>query len=80
MRAGDLSAEDRLQALNTPMRDLFDAQRMIVYQVETRLAAALAHGLSRSETVRTLVKAMLSSHTGIVPDPSAGTLTVRLLH
>ena len=80
MRAGDLSAEDRLQALTTPMRDLFDALRMIVYRAETRLAAALAPGLSRPETARTLVKAMLSGDASIVPDPSAGTLTVRLLH
>ena len=80
MRAGYFSAEDRLQALTTPMRDLFDALRMIVYRAETRLAAALVPGLSRPETARTLVKAMLSSNAGIVPDPSAGTLTVRLLH
>ena len=80
MRAGDLSEEDRLQALTTPLRDLFDALRMIVYRAETRLAAALAPGLSRPETARTLVKAMLMSDAGIVPDPSAGTLTVRLLH
>ena len=80
MRAGDLSAEDRLQALTTPMRDLFDALRMIVYRAETRLAAALAPGLSRPETARTLVKAMLCGNASIVPDPSAGTLTVRLLH
>ena len=79
MRAGDLSEEDRLQALTTPMRDLFDALRMIVYRAETRLAAALAPGLSRPETARTLVKAMLSSDASIVPDPSAKTLTVRLL-
>ena len=65
MRAGDLSAEDRLQALTTPMRDLFDALRMIVY---------------RAETARTLIKAMLSSDASIVPDASAETLTVRLLH
>ena len=80
MRAGDLSAEDRLQALTTPMRDLFDALRMIVCRAETRLAAALAPGLSRPETARTLVKAMLCGDASIVPDPSAGTLTVRLLH
>lgn len=52
---------------------------MIVYRVETRLAVALAPGLSRPETARTLIKGMLSSDANIVPDPSTGTLTV-LLH
>ena len=80
MRAGGLSEEDRLQALTTPMRDLFDALRMIVHRAETPLAGALASGLSRPETARTLVKAMLSNDAGIVPDQSAETLTVRLLH
>ena len=52
MWAGDLPEEDHLQALATPMRDLFDALRMIVHQAETRPAAALAPGLSRPETAR----------------------------
>ena len=75
-----IAEEDCLQALTTPMRNLLDALHMIVYRAETRLAAALAPGLSRPETARTLVKAMLSSEASILPDPSAETLTVRLLH
>ena len=59
---------------------LFDALRMIVCRAETRLAAALAPGLSRPETVRTLIEAMLSGDASIVPGASAETLTVRLLH
>lgn len=61
-------------------RNLLDALRIIVYRAETRPAAALASGLSRPETGRTLVGAMLSSYAGVVPDPSTETLTVRLLH
>ena len=48
--------------------------------MQARLAAALVPDLSRPETAWTLVKAMLSSDAGMVPDPSAETLTVRLLH
>ena len=80
MRAGDLSKKDRMRALNTPIRDLFDAPRRIVYRAETSPAEALTPGLSRPETARTLVKAMLSRDAGIVPDPSTETLTVQLLH
>ena len=62
-----------------PMRDLFDALRMIVYRAEIRLAAALARDRNRLETGRTLVKAVLFSDAGIVPRPLAETLTVWLL-
>ena len=80
LRAGDLSEEDRLQALTTPLRDLSDAQRMIVHWAEMRLAAALLPGLSRPEAARMLVKGMLSSDASIGSDPSAETLTLQLLH
>ena len=77
---GDLSEENRLQALTTPMGGLFDALRMIDYRAETRLAAAFVPDRSRLETGRTLVKAMLFSDAGIVSTPSAETLSVRLPH
>ena len=80
LRAGDLPEDERLKALAEPLRDLLDAVRMIAYRAETRLAAALAPGLSRPETARTLVKALFRSDASILPDPAAGTLTVRLLH
>ena len=80
VRVGDLPADQRPQALAEPLRSLLDAVRMIAYRAETRLAAALAPGLSRPETARTLVKALLRTDASILPDPVAGTLRVRLLH
>ena len=62
------------------MRGLLDAMLMIACRAETRLAAALAPGLSRPETARTLVKALFRTIASILPDPAAGTLRVRLLH
>ncbi len=53
---------------------------MLAYRAETRLAAALAPGLSRPETACALVKALLRTNASILPDPVAGTPTVRLLH
>ncbi len=80
VRAGDLPEEDRLKALAEPMRGLLDAVRMIAYRAETRLAGAVAPGLSRPETARLLVKALFRSDASLLPDPDAGTLTVRLMH
>ena len=59
---------------------LFGVLRMIVYRAKARMTAALAPGLRRPETAWTPIKAMLCSDVGIVPGPSAQTLTVRLLH
>ena len=80
VRAGDLPEEQRLKALAEPMRELLDAVRMIAYRAETRLAGAVAPGLSRPETARLLVKALFRSDASLLPDPDAGTLTVRLMH
>ena len=57
-----------------------DASAQPVWSKGPESPALVRSGLSRSETARTLVKAMLSSDAGIVPDPSAETLTVRLVH
>ena len=80
VRVGELSANERPQALAEPLRVLLDAVRMLAYRAETRMAAALAPGLSRPETARSLIKALLCSDASLVPDATAGTLTVRLLH
>ena len=80
VRVGELSANERPQALAEPLRVLLDAVRMLAYRAETRMAAALAPRLSRPETARALIKALLCSDASLVPDAAAGTLTVRLLH
>ena len=80
VRAGDLSPEERLQALPAPLRNLLDTLRMIAYRAETAMAGAVAPELSRPETVRPLLKALFRSDATLLPDSAAGTLTVRLLH
>ena len=80
MLAGELSAPEKLQALPTALRDLMQTLRMLAYRAETSMAAALAPQLDNPETARSLLKALFRSDASLLPDPAAGTLTVRLLH
>ena len=80
MRAGELSDEAKLQALPAPLRQLLPTLRMLAYRAETVMAAALAPAPDNPKTVRSLLKALFRSEASLLPDPAAGTLTVRLLH
>lgn len=80
MLAGELSEPEKLQALPAPMRQLMQTLRMLAYRAETCMAAALAPELDNPETARSLLKALFQSDASLLPDPAAGTLTVRLLH
>ena len=80
MLAGELSESEKLQALPAPMRQLMQTLRMLAYRAETAMAAALAPELDNPETARSLLKALFQSDASLLPDPAAGTLTVRLLH
>ena len=75
-----LSEDERLQALPTPLRQLMHTLRMLVYRTETAMAVVLAPELDNPETVRSLLQALFRSDASLLPDPEAGTLTVRLLH
>ena len=44
------------------------------------MTTSLAPQLDNPETVRSLLKALFQSAASLLPDPAAGTLTVRLLH
>ena len=77
---GSRASRERLQALPAPLRNLLDTLRLIAYRAETAMAGAVAPELSRPETVRPLLKALFRSDASLLPDPAAGTLTVRLLH
>lgn len=54
------------------------AEGLLTQSIPLRLASALAPGLSRPETARTLIEALLRPDLSIRPDPVAGTLSVRL--
>ena len=80
MLAGELSEPEKLQALPAALRQLMQTLRMLAYRAETCMAAALAPELDNPETARSLLKALFQSDASLLPDPAAGTLTVRLLH
>jgi len=80
MRAGELSEPEKLQALPEPLRQLMQTLRMLAYRAETCMAAALAPQLDNPATARSLLKALFQSDASLLPDPQAGTLTVRLPH
>ena len=63
-----------------PLRQLLPTLRMLAYRAETVMAAALAPAPDNPKTVRSLLKALFRSEASLLPDPAAGTLTVRLLH
>ena len=80
MRAGELSEPEKLQALPEPLRQMMQTLRMLAYRAETCMAAALAPELDNPATARSLLKALFQSEASLLPDPAAGTLTVRLPH
>ena len=80
MPAGELSDEEKLQTLPAPLRLLMQTLRMLAYRAETAMAASLAPQMDNPETARSLLKALFRSDASLLPDPAAGTLTVRLLH
>ena len=54
--------------------------RMLAYRAETAMALVLAPQLDNPETARSLLQAHFHSDASLLPDPAAGTVTVRLLH
>jgi hypothetical protein len=53
---------------------------MIAYRAETAMANSLREHLTRPDEARRLLCALYTSEADLLPDPDAGTLTVRLHH
>ncbi len=77
-RTGERTEEQGLQALPEPLPGLMDVLRMIDYRAGT--AMAVTPELDNPDTARSLLKALFRTDASLLPDPAAGTLTVRLLH
>jgi len=54
--------------------------KMIAYRAETALANRLSEHLSRPHEARRMLCALYTTDADLLPDPAAGTLTVRLHH
>lgn len=79
VRVGDLSDDDKPDTLPRARRLLADLVRMICYRAETRMMAPVVQGKARSDTVRTLIAALMTADASILPDHEKGILRVSIL-
>ena len=79
VRAGDLSEQDRLDALPVGGRLFMDVVRMIAYRAETRMMAPVISAQGKKPNARRLLRALLTSAANIIPEPAKGILRIQLL-
>ena len=76
----ELPEEARFRQLSTQSKHLIDTIKMIAYRAETAMANSLREHLKRPDEARRLLGALYTTEADLLPDPEAGTLTVRLHH
>jgi uncharacterized small protein (DUF1192 family) len=76
----ELSEEDRFRQLRTQSKHLIDTLKMVAYRAETAMANSLRETLGHPDEARRLLQALYATEADLLPDPKAGTLTVRLHH
>lgn len=76
----DLPESARFRQLSTHSKHLIDTIKMIAYRAETAMANVLCEGLSHRDETRSLLRALYATEADLLPDYTAGTLTVRLHH
>jgi len=76
----ELPEEARFRQLSTQSKQLVDTIKMIAYRAETAMANSLREHLKRPDEARRLLRALYTTEADLLPDPEAGTLTVRLHH
>jgi hypothetical protein len=80
IRIEELPEQARFLQLSTQSKQLVDTIKMIAYRAETAMANSLREHLTRPDEARRLLCALYTSEADLLPDPDAGTLTVRLHH
>jgi hypothetical protein len=76
----ELPEEARFRQLSTQSKQLVDTIKMIAYRGETAMANSLREHLKRPDEARRLLRALYTTEADLLPNPEAGTLTVRLHH
>ena len=79
VRAGDLSEQDKLDALPVGRRLFMDVVRMLAYRAETRMLAPVLAAQGKKPNARRLLRALLTSDANLIPEPDQGILRVQLL-
>ena len=80
IRLDELPEAQRFGQLSTQSKHLIDTIKMIAYRAETAMANILRESLAHPDEARTLLRALYQSEADLLPEPEAGTLTVRLHH
>jgi len=80
IRVDELPEQARFRQLSTQSKHLLDTIKMIAYRAETAMANSLREHLKRPDEARRLLRALYTTEADLLPDPEAGTLTVRLHH
>ncbi len=75
-----LPAPDRFRQLSTQSKHLIDTIKMVAYRAETAMANLLREHLAHPDEARSLLQALYRTEADLLPDPEAGTLTVRVHH
>jgi hypothetical protein len=76
----ELPEEARFLQLSTHSKQLIDTIKLIAYRAETAMANSLREHLKRPDEARRLLASLYTTEADLLPDPEAGTLTVRLHH
>ena len=79
VRAGDLSEQDKLDALPVGRRLFMDIVRMLAYRAETRMLAPVLAAQGKKPNARRLLRALLTSDANLIPEPDQGILRVQFL-
>jgi len=75
-----LPEKERFVQLAWAKKHLVDMIKMIAYRSETALAVILRAPMSNSDEARSLLREIFRTEADLMPDETAGTLTVRLHH
>ena len=77
---GQVPEAERFDRLSSGSKDLVDTIKLVAYRAETAMAHVLREALPkwRQEEERRLLQSLYASEADLIPDPVAGTLTVRI--
>jgi hypothetical protein len=77
---GQVPEAERFDRLSSGSKDLVDTIKLVAYRAETAMAHVLREALPkwRQEEERRLLQSLYASEADLIPDPGAGTLTVRI--
>jgi hypothetical protein len=76
----ELPEEERFKQLSTQSKHLIDTIKMVAYRGETAMAQMAREKMPREDHARSLLRALYSTEADLLPDDTAGTLTVRVHH